>query len=77
MSARFAGIKPKDIIQALQRADFYIHHQTGSHVRLFHKIHLDLRVTVPVHPGDLPFKIIKSIIRQAELTNQEFFKLLE
>jgi predicted RNA binding protein YcfA (HicA-like mRNA interferase family) len=36
------------------------------------------RVTVPYHSRcDLPKHIVKSIIRQAGLTNPEFFDLLE
>jgi predicted RNA binding protein YcfA (HicA-like mRNA interferase family) len=37
-----------------------------------------LRVTVPYHERfDLPKHIVRSIFRQAGLTNQEFFRLLD
>jgi len=42
-------IKPREVINALLRGGFYLHHQTGSHARLIHKTMLDLKVTVPVH----------------------------
>jgi predicted RNA binding protein YcfA (HicA-like mRNA interferase family) len=36
------------------------------------------RVTIPYHKRfDLPKHIVKSIVRQAGLTNREFFALLE
>jgi predicted RNA binding protein YcfA (HicA-like mRNA interferase family) len=36
------------------------------------------RVTIPYHGRfDLPKHIVKSIVRQAGLTNQEFFDLLD
>jgi predicted RNA binding protein YcfA (HicA-like mRNA interferase family) len=76
MPPKFANLKPKEVIRALQRAGFYIHEVTGSHVQLKHPVKPG-RVTVPSHDRfDLPKHIVKSIIRQAGLTNKEFFDLL-
>ena len=70
-------LKPKEVLKALQRAGFYIHHQTGSHVQLRHSTKTQVRVTVPRHDRfDLPRPVIKSILRQADLTIEEFLKLL-
>ena len=56
---------------------FFIHEQSGSHVHLKHPTKPG-RVTVPYHERfDLPKHIIKSIVRQAGLTNAEFFALLD
>jgi len=77
MSPQLPILKPKDVISALRRAGFYIHHQTGSHIQLKHNQKTWLRVTIPFHRDDLPKPIIRSIIRQAELTVQEFLDLLE
>lgn len=56
----------------LSKSGFYIHETTGSHVQM------PGRVTVPYHKRfDLPKHIVKSIVRQAGLTNEEFFQLLE
>jgi len=70
-------LKPKEVLRALLKAGFYVHHQTGSHARLFHQTRSHLKATIPIHPGDLPIPILKSIIRQAGLTNDEFMKLLK
>jgi predicted RNA binding protein YcfA (HicA-like mRNA interferase family) len=70
-------LKPREVLRALLRAGFYIHHQTGSHARLFHRTRPELRVTVSIHSTDLPPPILKSIIRQAGLTNDEFAALLD
>jgi predicted RNA binding protein YcfA (HicA-like mRNA interferase family) len=65
------------VVRALQKAGFYIHETTGSHVQLKH-LTKPGRVTVPNHQGfDLPKSIVKSIIRQAGLTNEEFLNLLD
>lgn len=77
MGDKLANLKPKQVVAALLRAGFYIHETTGSHVHLKYPGKPG-RITVPYHQGfDLPKFIIKSIIRQTGLTNQEFFNLLK
>jgi predicted RNA binding protein YcfA (HicA-like mRNA interferase family) len=66
----------KKVLAALERAGFYIHHQTGSHVNLRHPIKHHLHVVIPRHNRDLSPKTLKSIIVQAELTTEEFVNLL-
>ena len=75
--ARLPVLKPQQVIRVLLSAGFYIHHHTGSHARRFHQTRGELRATVPIHPGDLPIPILKSIIRQAGMTNEEFLSLLD
>jgi predicted RNA binding protein YcfA (HicA-like mRNA interferase family) len=74
---RLPALKPKRVVAALERAGFYIHHQRGSHARLLHRTSPELRVTVPIHNKDLPPSFLKHrILKQAELTEEEFLKLL-
>jgi len=76
MAAKFANLKPREVVRALERAGFYIHETSGSHVHLKHPDRTG-RITVPYHERfDLPKHIVKSIVRQAGLTNPEFFRLL-
>lgn len=60
-------LKPKEIIRKLQRRDFIIDHQTGSHIILIHPV-LKRRVTVAYHNKDIKKKTMKNIIDQAGLT---------
>jgi predicted RNA binding protein YcfA (HicA-like mRNA interferase family) len=69
-------IKPTQCLRALERAGFYIDHQTGSHARLFHRTRPELRVTVPIHTRDLPRGTLRNILRQADLSPDEFIELL-
>lgn len=63
------------MLQALEQAGFYIHHQTGSHIIL--KRDADKkRVTLPVHPGDLNRGIVRSILNQAGLSKEDLLKFL-
>lgn len=75
MSDGLPVLKAKEVIRILKRAGFYIHHQSGSHVQLKHNIKTHLRVTVPFHNKDIPKSVLHSILRQAEISLQEFNKL--
>ena len=77
MSPRVPILKPREVLRALQKAGFVIHHQSGSHAQLKHPDKPQLRVTVPRHDRfDLPVPVLRSIIRQAGLTVEEFLKYL-
>jgi predicted RNA binding protein YcfA (HicA-like mRNA interferase family) len=76
MSPALPVVKAKACLRALERAGFYIHHSTGSHARLFHRVKRELRVTIPLHNRDLPLLVLKSILRQSELSIEEFIALL-
>ena len=69
-------LKPRQVLRALLRAGFYIHHQTGSHIRLFHRTKSHLRVTIPIHSKDIPSATLFRILKQAEISKEEFLKLL-
>lgn len=71
------SLKPKEVLRALQRAGFYIHHQKGSHARLFHKDKLHLRVTIPFYSKDIPQDTFLRILGQAEISKEEFLKYLK
>ena len=68
-------LKSREVIAALERAGFVVVRQKGSHVRLQHE---DGRVvTVPVHPGqDIGRGLLRKILRDAELSRDEFVDLL-
>lgn len=77
MGADLPVLKPRLILRTLVRAGFYVHHQSGSHAQLRHASKPHLRVTVPRHDRfDLPRSVLRSILRQAELTVEEFLELL-
>ncbi len=70
-------LKPRQVLRALERAGFVVHHQTGSHAQLRHPVKTHLRVTVPRHDRfDLPRAVLRSILRQAELSIEEFLEWL-
>jgi predicted RNA binding protein YcfA (HicA-like mRNA interferase family) len=60
-------------VRALERAGFVRARQVGSHLRLRRG---NLAVTVPIHGGDLPKVVVRSILRQTRLTAEELRELL-
>ena len=72
---RLPVVKATELIRALEQAGFETVRQKGSHVRIRHP---DGRVvTVPVHPGqDIGRGLLRKILRDAELTRDEFMALL-
>jgi len=62
------------VIAALEKAGFRHVRQKGSHMQFKRG---NLLVTVPNHPGDLNPQVLRSIIRQAQMTPEEFIDLLE
>jgi len=68
-------LRSREVILALKRAGFYEDHWKGSHLTLRNdKKHSS--AVVAVHPGTIPKGTLKSIIRQAEMTVEEFCSLL-
>lgn len=67
-----SGIK---VIKALNKIDFEVDHQTGSHFILRENKEPFRRVTVPNHKIIVPGTLV-SILKQAGLSREEFAKLL-
>ncbi len=76
MSRRLPALTGQDVLRALVRGGFYVHHVKGSHHSLRHPGRSELRVVVPVHRKDLPPDTLRSVIKQANLTEEEFLHLL-
>ena len=69
-------ITPRKLLKVLLRVDFYIHHQSGSHVNLKHHTKNHLHIVVPIHSRDLAPKTLKSVLQQAEITVEDFVDLM-
>jgi predicted RNA binding protein YcfA (HicA-like mRNA interferase family) len=76
MFARLPGTRAKEVIHALRRAGFVAEPQKAtSHLILRHP--LTKRTTsVPIHSQELPRWLLKKIIKDAGLTEDEFRALL-
>jgi predicted RNA binding protein YcfA (HicA-like mRNA interferase family) len=66
-------VKPKKLVAAFKRLGFYEVRQTGSHLQLKRG---NLLATVPIHPGDIEPRVLRSILRQAHVSIDELQKAL-
>ena len=65
--------KAHEVLAKLKRAGFQIKRQSGSHVILRHP---DGRQTyVSIHTKDIPMGTLRAILKQANLTFEEFKNL--
>jgi predicted RNA binding protein YcfA (HicA-like mRNA interferase family) len=71
---KLPAVKPHEVIKALESIGFYKVRQRGSHLQMKRG---NLLVTIPIHSGDLNMGTLKSILRQARLSIDEFLRLLQ
>ena len=76
MTGRIPALKPRQVIAALRRAGFVIHHTAGSHYILVRPGDRKVRITVPYHNRDLKRQTLRSIITQSGLSVSDFLGLL-
>ena len=75
MSPSLPAVRAGELTRALERAGFVLRRQRGSHQIWFHP-QRKKRVSVPVHTGDVPKGTLRQILRDAELSVEEFLALL-
>lgn len=69
-----SAFKPKEVISILNKLGFIRKRQTGSHV-IMYSPKLVITISVPMHTKDIGKGLLKSIIKNAESTKEEFLKL--
>ncbi|MGD0028320.1 MAG: type II toxin-antitoxin system HicA family toxin [Candidatus Bathyarchaeia archaeon] len=73
---RLPLVSGREVTKALGKAGFVVVGRKGSHIRLKKKTqNRAYIVVVPLHP-EIKRGTLKSILRQAGLTTEEFVKLL-
>ena len=75
MLARLPGARAREVAKALERAGFLFDRQHGSHATYRHPL-TKCTAVVPMHSKELPRWLLKKIIKEAGLTEDEFRKLL-
>jgi predicted RNA binding protein YcfA (HicA-like mRNA interferase family) len=72
--SRLPETTAKHLARALRKAGFFDDHQEGSHLTFRHGD--GRRVTVPMHPGAIKRHLVKLILKQAGLSEDDFRELL-
>lgn len=74
---RLPQISGKEMLRFLEKRGFFVSRTSGSHHILKHPDHPELRVVVAVHGNrPLPMGTLRSILRQADLSAEDFIDLL-
>ncbi len=72
---KLPALKAKEVISTLEKLGFQVDHVTGSHYILRHPD--GRRAVVPYHGNrDVKQGVLRSIIRQAGISPEEFKKLI-
>jgi predicted RNA binding protein YcfA (HicA-like mRNA interferase family) len=67
-----SGFRYRDVVQRLRRLGFAFDRQAaGSHEIWFNEA-TNRYSTIPNHPGDLPEGTLRTILKQAGVTHEEF-----
>ena len=75
MGPRLPAVSAKQLARALERAGFVLQRQKGSHATYRHP--LTRRTTViPLHSGDVKRPLLKLVLDQAGLSEDELTALL-
>lgn len=64
----------KLVIKVLESKDFFFVSQTGSHAKYRKEGKPTLNVIVPIHEKDIRYGTFRSILRQANLNENDFTK---
>jgi len=76
MSNKLPRITAREVIRVLERIGFRLVRQSGSHK--IYKNEKGVRITVPYHSGKILHpKLLKSILRDADLSVEEFKRILK
>jgi predicted RNA binding protein YcfA (HicA-like mRNA interferase family) len=76
MTEKLPRVSAADAVRVLEKAGFFLARQSGSHK--IYKNAEGRRTTVPFHSGrELHPKVLKNILRDADLTVEEFLELMK
>jgi predicted RNA binding protein YcfA (HicA-like mRNA interferase family) len=77
MIPRMLRVTGRQAGKAFLQAGWYLHHSRGSHFYYKHLDHPGKQITLATYAGEvIPHKALKSILEQAELSVEDFMKLL-
>jgi predicted RNA binding protein YcfA (HicA-like mRNA interferase family) len=74
---RLASFSGEEVVRAFKRAGWHVARRKGSHV-IMEKEGFDATPSIPVHKGkDVKRGTLRSLIRDAELSVEEFLKVIK
>jgi predicted RNA binding protein YcfA (HicA-like mRNA interferase family) len=68
------GFKYKEITRRLKKLGFVFYRQASGSHEIWHNPTTHRFTTVPNHSGDMPEGTLRSILKQADVTSEEFLQ---
>ncbi len=69
---RLAGFAYRQIIKKLKKLGFEFDRQAAGSHEIWYNPTTDRYTTTPNHPGDMPEGTLRAILRQADITTEQF-----
>lgn len=70
--SRLTGFKYRDIVRKLKKKGFEFFRQAAGSHEIWYNKSTNLYTTIPNHSGDMPEGTVRAILKQANLTVEEF-----
>ncbi|MBD2230298.1 type II toxin-antitoxin system HicA family toxin [Phormidium tenue] len=71
---RLAGFKYRQVVKRLKQLGFKFDRQAAGSHEIWQNPETKCYTTIPNHPGDLPEGTLRAILKQAEITPDEFLR---
>jgi predicted RNA binding protein YcfA (HicA-like mRNA interferase family) len=72
---RLSGFKYREIIKMLKKLGFSFHRQAAGSHEIWWNESTGKFTTIPNHPGDMPEGTLRAILKQCDITPEEFLKM--
>ncbi|WP_339814961.1 type II toxin-antitoxin system HicA family toxin [uncultured Imperialibacter sp.] len=72
---RLSGFKYREIVKMLKKLGFSFHRQAAGSHEIWWNESTGRFTTIPNHPGDMPEGTLRAILKQCDITPEEFLKM--
>jgi predicted RNA binding protein YcfA (HicA-like mRNA interferase family) len=72
---KLAGFRYRDIIKKLKKFGFVFYRQAAGSHEIWYNEKSKRYTTIPNHPGDMPEGTLRAILKQADISPEEFLKI--
>jgi predicted RNA binding protein YcfA (HicA-like mRNA interferase family) len=69
---RLAGFKYRQIVKKLKQLGFGFDRQAAGSHEIWYNPTTNRYTTIPNHPGDMPEGTLRAILKQADITSEQF-----
>ncbi|MFH1019866.1 MAG: type II toxin-antitoxin system HicA family toxin [Pseudomonadota bacterium] len=69
---RLAGFRYREVVKRLKMSGFAFDRQASGSHEIWYNEQTDRYTTIPNHPGDMPEGTLRAILKQAEISPDDF-----